>query len=235
MIEPLYSFKIQNVDVMHALMKWDGRDAERRWEATDREFFLGFSAGDINELLIKRFAENNNNDVPSRRTGGYSIKRKFSGGLSSWTPRLKNFYTSIISPARYRYSLTESIEVVWELITQLAEMKGQARKESKPRNLGIVAASKLPFFACPEMPFFINDSFVRKALSMERFQSIRDYPKWWIRCNEILELNSSVIPLLPKERQREFLDKEDWLKRRSLDLMLYRFGEKINQGGNRSC
>ena len=132
MIEPLSKYIIKEKDVMNALMKWDGRDAERRWEATDREFFLGFSAGDINELLLKRFAENNNNDVPSRRIGGYSIKRKFSGGLSSWTPRLQNFYTSIISPARYRYSSTKNIEVVWELITQLAEMKGQARKESKP-------------------------------------------------------------------------------------------------------
>ena len=105
-------------------------------------------------------------------------------------------------------------------------MDGQSAK-GFTNHFGIVAASKLLFFICPEMPIFIYDSFVGQALSIEKLP-IREYPKWWQRCDDIFKANSSAIPLLlPKDRQKEFTDKEEWITRRSLDLMLYRIGENI--------
>ena len=239
---------IQPVDVLHAIRKWDGRDVvterdtrtERRWQATDREFLEGFSTGKITGPLLSRFAANNNNNIASKRTGGYSIVRKFWGGVASWMPRLQGFYTTHVLPARVHFRQTRKVEAVWELTTQLAEMKGQSTK-GFTNPLGIVAASKLLFFACPEMPIFIYDSFVGAALSVNKLP-IKDYPRWWHHCNDVLEANSSVIPLLPKDRKTEFPDKEEWITRRSIDLMLYRFGEKIiqdtakqSEGATRTC
>jgi hypothetical protein len=150
----LSSFIIQSVDVLHGLRKWDGRDEviergariERRWQATDREFLEGFANGKITDRLLSSFAAKNDNNVASKRTGGYSVTRKFWGGLTSWTPRLQDYYTTHVLPSRDYYRQTRRVEAVWELITKLAEMKGQSTK-GFISPLGIVAASKLLYFA----------------------------------------------------------------------------------------
>ena len=77
------------------------------------------------------------------------------------------------------------------ITTQLAEMKGQSARGFM-NDLGIVVASKLLFFTCPEMPIFIYDSVVGKALSMEHL-TIRDYFEFWQRCKEILERQLRTI------------------------------------------
>lgn len=229
-------FTIQSADVLHGLRKWDGRDKvleggkhiERHWQATDREFIEGFAAGKITNELLSRFAAKNDNDVASKRTGGYSVTRKFWGGLSSWRPRLQEFYTSDVLPCRDQYTQVRRVEPAWEMTIKLAEMQGTSAKGfSSP--LGIVAASKLLFFACPEIPIFIYDSVVGIALSMDKL-AIEEYPKWWNRCNDVLKNNPSAIPLLPTNRQVEFQDKEEWFTRRSFDLMLYRLGDQRING-----
>jgi hypothetical protein len=60
-----------------------------------------------------------------------------------------------------------------------------------------------------------------------------EYPKWWEKCKEIQSKNASAILLLPADRREEFQEKEEWLNRRSVDLMLYRLGEK-GRGTNKA-
>jgi hypothetical protein len=234
MPEVLSNLIIQSVDVLHALRKWDGRDfvlnngtsIERRWKATDREFLKMFSCGEITESVLARFAANNNNENPSKRTGGYSITRKFWDGLSSWTPRIRYFFVNGVKPARLRFHESGDIEILWDLIYQLSKMEGRSAK-GYTNPLGVVAASKLLYFACPEMPVFIYDSVVGKALSVPNLV-VEDYFHWWAKYHDIRNMNSSALSLLPSDRRQEFSDKDDWFTRRSIDLMLYRFG----QGGS---
>lgn len=232
---------IQEVDVLHAIQKWDGKDTgfqdgrwqSRFWKANDKEFYEGLSQCQIDETLLGRFAASNNNENPSRRTGGYSIVRGFCGGIPSWTPRINDFLQHRVNPARMKYQNTKDKSIIWALISELGGMKG-CSKNGCVRPLNIVAASKLMFFACPEMPVFIYDSVVGDALSMPKLPLSR-YDEWWSKCNELRNANADVTNMIPAERQKEFDDKREWFKRRCLDLMLYRLGGSNAHNRDKEC
>ena len=106
-------------------------------------------------------------------------------------------------------------------------MEGTSLTGKTKGPLGPSSASKLAFFLCPEMPFFIYDSVVGKAMRRSRPKSVSEYQTW---CNELKKLlpnPESFCKLVRKDRRHEFTHRMDWLARRSLDLALYRIGENI--------
>jgi hypothetical protein len=91
----------------------------------------------------------------------------------------------------------------------------------------VVTATKFLFFACPEMPVFIYDSYVGKALKTPTLASKHYRSQWWEKCSGLQRMNPSALSLLRPEHRDEFANKEDWFTRRALDLMLYRIGHKL--------
>ena len=224
------NFSLDPFDIQHALRKWDGRDevvengrhVERRWHASDREFYEALGRGRIDETILARFAAKNSNNDPQRRTGGYSVIRNFWGGAAYWASPLQGFFRDYVAPARARYAASRDGAIGYELVIRLAKMKGRSPSgNSKP--LGPVAASKLIFFACPEMPIHIYDSVVAKVFSMENLEVGR-FPEWCRRCQSVMPKYAATEQLLPADRIGEFADKMDWFTRRCQDLMLYRVG-----------
>lgn len=213
--------RIEARDVRHALIKWDGHDPQenRTWRATDREFFDSFSAFQVDSASLRRFAAPNNDDKATQRTGGYHISRRFWGGFEAWAPRIRAFLREQAAMAQRKYLKTGDPGLVTQLHAELGRMTG-ASPPGNTATLGITPVSKLLFFACPRMPFFIYDSYVGATLGLEGI-GLEGYGEWCRQCRELYDLTTRFERLIPPKRRAEFRGKEDWLKRRSLDLMLY--------------
>ncbi len=166
---------IESQDVCKVLTKWDRHDPQQktRWEVNDRLFYESFSSLRIDREVLKQFAALN--DDRSKRTGGYSISRRFWGGIQKWTPLIAGFLCERVAPARKKYRQIGDRDIVFRLHNELAKMPGMSIRGNSG-SLGTVPASKLLFFACPEMPFFIYDSFVGCTLGK---------PSIWVKHDEL--------------------------------------------------
>ena len=84
----------------------------------------------------------------------------------------------------------------------------------------------LAFFLCPEMPFFIYDSVVGEVCGRKSAPKPNEYQIWCSDLKKLLPEPDNFHRLVPQERLHEFTNRLDWLARRSLDLALYKLGEK---------
>lgn len=226
------NYTIKEMDIEHALRKWNGKDSNpvntnniREWKANDKEFLNGFSKGNFTKDLVKKFIAKNKDSEERQRTGGYSIARKMWGGHEFWTNELNKFYKEEIENKIKEYDEKKDIKIVVELVKKLAKIEGTSLTSGKKNKLGIVSASKILFFTCPNMPIFIYDSVVGKALSMENLK-IEEYDKFCNTCQNII--NSIPSYQITESNKNDFKDKENWFKRRIFDLMLYRIGNPNN-------
>ncbi|MCL6106859.1 MAG: hypothetical protein M1309_05895 [Actinobacteria bacterium] len=212
-------FVIENSSVQADLNKWDGSETT----ACDRLFLEEFSAGLVSEKTLRQFSATN---TVQKRTGGYSIGRTFWGGIFHWATRIDIFVKEDVAMYRMEYQQSGNPDIAYKILDELANMEG-AGPSGKKRKLGTVSASKLAFFLCPEMPFFIYDSVVGKVFGRKSAPRPNEYPMWCAALEKLLPDSHSFREQVPEKRRPEFANRLDWLARRSLDLALYANGEKI--------
>lgn len=184
--------------------------ARNRWESYERKYIEAFSTGSITPEILGSLAK--------RWEGGFSISRRFQGGLKKWSAPLNRFYNNHVIAAIKHYRQEPDPQIVFSLHQRLAE-KGPMEKKKRPGVLGISAASKVLFFMCPELPFFIYDSVARLALDIRELEP-HEYEISWNRCREVQGRTK-----LPRGQLPEGVDK-DWFHRRRLDKALYEKGEE---------
>ena len=222
-----HALRIESIDVAHALAKWDGQGTQLghtgKWKASDREFYNLFSKGKVSLRLMRRFAAVNKHEEPTRRTGGYSVQRNFTGGMPAWVELLERFLREDVAAAVEEYRRKGKARAAIRLVNKLAAMEGRSAPGRPPRRLGNTPASKLLFFAAPELPLFMFDAVVSDALGVRNL-AVGQYGEWHQRCLPLLEVNRDWASLLPADRREELGDKLEWLGRRCLDTMLYRVG-----------
>jgi hypothetical protein len=88
---------ITPTDIAKAHSKWHDVDVPQgiRWQHSDSEFYQRISVeGAINRDLVRDFAAQNRDEIPSRRTGGYSIIRQHWGGADYWAGKLNGLFAS---------------------------------------------------------------------------------------------------------------------------------------------
>jgi len=215
-MKEIADFAIDELAVEKALKKWDGIETT----ASDCFFLHEFSEGSISQKTLKLFSATN---TERRRTGGYSIGRTFWGGISAWAPRIDTFAKEKVANYRVNYSQCGKRSIAFNIFDELANMEGTG-PSGKKRKLGTVSASKIAFFLCPEMPFFIYDSVVGTSLGLKSPPKPNEYPAWCDGLSQLLPEPDSFRELVPRKRLQEFSHRLDWLARRSLDLALYEIG-----------
>ncbi len=218
-MEEMVEVTIDKISVQAAIDKWDGMGTT----ACDRIFLEEFSAGSINEKTLRQFSATN---TLKRRTGGYSIGRTFWGGISEWAPRIENFAKDTVAKQRIEYQNSGNKAIVFRILDELANMEGTG-PSGKKRQLGTVSASKLAFFLCPEMPFFIYDSVVGKVFHRKSAPRPSEYPMWCADLGKLLPDPDAFREHVTEKGRPEFAHRLNWLARRALDLALYRKGEEI--------
>jgi hypothetical protein len=206
-----------------ARRKWLGivGDSEAPSTASDAEFVSCFGSKTvaISGKLIARFAASNNDET--RRTGGYSIMRRFMGGADTRAPAIEAFMRGRATEAGRQWAETpdEANQIIPKLVAELA---ATYKVGSPGYTLGISAASKLLFFSCPEMPVFIYDSLVQKFLGCPAANSEYSYAVFWQRCSKALNSPGHIETGLPPEHGiYSLMPPMDWFKRRCLDLEFY--------------
>jgi hypothetical protein len=212
---------IFDYDRRHARRKWLGlTSAGKPTVACDAEFFHRFGQEQVDQDLLARFGAVNTVRRPS---GGYSICRRFTGGTATWAPRIAAFLAGDAAKARVALDRApfRRREIVCSLIQELALLNAPARN-GDARGLGISAASKILFFACPEMPFFIYDSVVRRQLGMPALSDGESYGAYWDRCWQAFAAEPHSTPgPLPENSSWPGSPPEQWFTRRCLDLSFY--------------
>ncbi len=241
--------RIEAEDAVLALQKWYGVGAteDHRYRWSDGAFFTEFghlrAAAGTRQLpgpLLRAFAAPNKDNDARRRTGGYSIARRFLGGVEQAAQAI---HTALRSQGGFDPSplpRPEQVARVVALVQAVGGIELESARGTK-RILGISAATKLLFFLRPDLPVFIYDKYAAKAL---RITGLRpgDYADDWHRpCAALLAANAGVPIALPQPHEQvqhggaaggraeaPTPPSEDWMRRRCLDLMLFRIG---NSGG----
>lgn len=184
--------------------------ARDHWEKYEREYIRAFSTGSITPAILRSLAK--------RGDGGFSVSRRFHGGVSKWSGPLNQFHKDHVIAAVKRYGRKPDPQIIFRLHERLAEHCPMEKKK-RPGVLGISAASKVLFFMCPELPFFIYDSVARLALDIRELQP-HEYEIWWNRCSEVLKKTRLPSGQLPEGATK------DWYHRRCFDKALYDVGEQ---------
>lgn len=195
---------------MFEIVARDVEYARERWEGDEREYVEAFSSGRVTLEILTRLAKSTTGG------GGFAITRRFQGGLKLWSKWLINFNRHVAEEVQ-RYLRNPDSQIIFSLHECLAE-QCPMNSTKRPSVLGISAASKLLFFMCPKLPFFIYDSDARLALNM-RVLEPHEYRTWWNRCRDILaEVNLPLDTRIPDGAN------EDWFHRRCFDKMLIEKG-----------
>lgn len=213
---------ISGRDVNKLQEMWDGRHLapDAQAFASDRAFLSYFGArpDHLDVARLKTLARADRK-TPQGRTGGYDLQRNMQGGAAHWAEFLAPFFAETATAACQAFAASPDDYFIFQTLDELATFGGKAGSGKRSKPLGVAAASKLMFFACPELPIFLYDAVAGDALCMRSLHA-DEYPLWHRLCSDIL-YNSPVFEL-----PRGIDAPQDWLKRRCFDLMLRRLSPK---------
>lgn len=218
-------FTVIERDVQMAMHRWTGvtLHPSERDTASDAVFYRYFSKlpEPVDTTMLKVFARPNR-DRGNAEIGGYDTQMDMQGGVAHWASRLGNFFADRARHAREAFLNGPDGYYVASLVEDLANLKGLAAANREPQSLGLSAATKLIFFACPEMPIFMYDNVVGDALGMRTLRP-NEYPVWDAICADLLYRRLAVSVQPPREAE------PDWFRRRCFDMMLRRLSPKQRQ------
>lgn len=220
--------EINSEDINKAISLWEGegRPGSDRGNVEGLSWRYGWTNDRLYALV--RAAK----DRRRQPTGGYSVIRRFRGGLRTWIQDLEAFRKDELTQCMGEWRETNMPQPLWRAVAILGNMARLSKAENLGP-LGVSAASKILFFACPEAPLFIFDSVVKEAYDFAmrgkqgwpRRIDTASYADWWRFCSEFQ--GQTIIDSATSQITGSGLVSRDWVVRRCVDNMLYRCGKAI--------